>query len=496
MISYNLAYLCAFRTGIRGQYILMEKVYPGMKELFLIFSLFFCITACTPQTLIHKEPLKENGEVIVYLQPLPESADRLIFSIDTISLVGDDGTEYSLPVSLHTVRGPKFVKGQKLLGTGIVPQGEYSGISIKLGNAYFKDSGGETALLVPEEPVMVEHGFRVARGEASTLLLTLTSSELLSKDIIFKPLFTLSSQKRELFTLIGFVTNSDANTISVFNKKMMMNVSTISTGKSPAGIVLDQARGRAYIAVSEDDLILAVDAFSGEITDKLKLDLGDEPVFLCLTPDGKVLVSVNNGSNTVSLIDTGAMFESDRIRVGEGPASAVIDPLGLRAYIVNAMSNSISVVDLSTNVIAATIAVEGTPLRAAFNRKGDRLYVANTDIPDLTVIDPSSLSVTGKIFIGTAAQSLKVDTRTGLILVGNRTGGGISIVDPSASMFIDTIKTDGAVAFMTIDDQENTLFALIPEMKLLQKISLTSRKIIAEIDVGEGAYAVVVMGER
>lgn len=467
-----------------------------MKKLFFVFGLFFLITGCTPDAIVHKEPLKENGEVIIYLQPLPETADRLVFSIDEISLIRNDGTRFPLGLSLNEVSGREFVKAQKLLGSVILPRGEYSGISIKPGKAYFKDKSGETALHVPETPIVVEHAFRVVSGEIRTLLLDLKPSERLLKNVVFEPLFSVSSKGRELFTLTGYITNSRSNTISVFNKKTMMNVGAISTGKTPAGIVLDQVRGRAYTAVSEDDVILVLDAFSGEITDKIKLDSGDGPIFLCLTPDGRLLVSVNRGSNTVSLIDTGAMFETDRIRVGEEPVSAVIDPLGLRAYVANSMSNSISVVDLSSGSLASTIAVDGTPVRGAFSRKGDVLYIVNSDIPDLTVIDPSGLSVTGKIFTGTAAISIKVDTRTGLILVGNRTGGGISIIDPSASIFIDNIKTGGAVAFMTIDDQENTLFALIPELNLLRKISLTSRKIISELDTGDGAYAVVVMGER
>jgi hypothetical protein len=63
-------------------------------------------------------------------------------------------------------------------------------------------------------------------------------------------------------------------------------------------------------------------------------------------------------------------------------------------------------------------------------------------------------------------------------------------------MFIDTITTGGTVAFMTIDDEENTLFALIPDRKLLQKVNLTNKKVVAELDVGQGAYSVAVMGER
>jgi hypothetical protein len=79
--------------------------------------------------------------------------------------------------------------------------------------------------------------------------------------------------------------------------------------------------------------------------------------------------------------------------------------------------------------------------------------------------------------------------------VGNSFGGEIAVVDPSSSMFIDSIRAGGNPAYMTIDRQENTLFVVLPERRLVQKINLTSKKIMAEIEVAEVAYAVAVLGE-
>ena len=63
-------------------------------------------------------------------------------------------------------------------------------------------------------------------------------------------------------------------------------------------------------------------------------------------------------------------------------------------------------------------------------------------------------------------------------------------------MFVDTIEVGGKASFMTIDNQENTLFVVLRDEGILQKINLTSKKIMAELDVGERPYEVVVIGER
>ena len=63
-------------------------------------------------------------------------------------------------------------------------------------------------------------------------------------------------------------------------------------------------------------------------------------------------------------------------------------------------------------------------------------------------------------------------------------------------MFIDTLSVDGTAVYLTIDGEERNLLALLADRQKLQKINLISKKRIAEIEVSEGAFSVVVMGER
>ena len=239
-----------------------------------------------------------------------------------------------------------------------------------------------------------------------------------------------------------------------------------------------------------------IDLIKGETIGRIPLNFGDGPLELTVTPDGRTLVSVNHDSNTVSIIDTVSLFETRRIGVAERPSSAVVDPPGLKAYIMSPLANSVSVVDLTQKEVSATIAVDGGPLRGAFNRDGDTLYVVSRDSPYLTVVEASRLVITRRIFIGIGALSVRVDTQTDHILVGMKAGGNILVIDPFASMAIDAIVLEGTAAYLTIDDEEHSLFVALPDIKSLQKVNLTSKKITGAIDVGEEAYAVVVMGER
>ena len=458
--------------------------------------LFLLSSGCFPPETSYRAPPDDLGRFLVYLQPLPQEAGNLRFIVDGIYASRDDDSHIPLSLSTNDLKGAKLTGFQKLLATGVLPPGSYSGLSIVISKAFVQGEEGEIALFVPEQPLTARHLFQVKRRQASTLFLSLKASGAVTDTIRFTPSFSLAGPGGILFNLTGYVSNSASNIVSVFNKKTMLVVDSIATGSGPKGIVLDQRRNRAYVAVSGSDAVEVYDLIRGRFISRIQLSFGDQPSELALTPDGRILVSANPGSNTVSIIDAISMIQLRRIRVGEGPTSVVVDPSGFKAYVMNFLSSTISVVDLTQRAVTVTISVEGSPLRGAFDRPGNKLFVIGENSLNVQVIDPSQFRVTEKIFIGMEAASIAVNLRTGLILVGKNFGGGITIVDPLSSMFIDTIKGSGNAAFMTIDLQENALFVALPDQRKLRKINLTSKKTMAEIEVREGAYAVVVVGER
>lgn len=463
-----------------------------------IFPLCFFIASCLPKGSPYKDiaPLKENGEIIIYLQPMPQESEKLRLIINRISVVRDDGMVIPLLLSVNELRGADLTGIQKQLASGILPPGSYTGISIQVKKAFVQTEEGEVALLVSEDGFRVDQLFNVTRKKASTLFLSFDASKFITDEFRFTPGFSLALPGRGLINLTGLVSNSESNTISVFNKRNMQIIDTIATGQGPKGLVLDQMRARAYVAVSRDDSIEVIDVFKKQIINRLKLNFRDNPIELALTPDGRTLVSVNHDSNTVSIIDAISMVEIRRIAVGEGPNSAVVDPAGLKAYVMNSGSSTISVVDLTQRTLAVTISIEAPPLRAAFNRNGSKLYVISSNSPNLTEIDLSQLIVGKRNFIGMGAISITVDKQTGKIYVSKKIGREVSVIDPFSLMFIDTVRVGGKAVFMTIDGEERSLLAAIADRNKLQKINLISKALVAELEVREGAFAVVVVGER
>ncbi len=237
----------------------------------IIVSLVFLAAGCTPQPVPYKPALGDQGEIHLYLQPLPQEAHRLEFDITAISAVRQDGGVIPLQQFLGELEAKDLLTVQKRLAWAQLPPGLYEGISIEIGTASLRGEQGTAALLVPEEPLFIEQEFTVIRRRASTLFLSLAPGKMLGGGFRFEPLFSLAKPRRQLETLLGFATSSGGNVVSVFNKLTMEVVDTIATGSGPKGAVLDQRRGWVYIALAADDAIEAIQVGRQEIFRRVRL---------------------------------------------------------------------------------------------------------------------------------------------------------------------------------------------------------------------------------
>ncbi|MEO0249975.1 MAG: YncE family protein, partial [candidate division WOR-3 bacterium] len=250
------------------------------------------------------------------------------------------------------------------------------------------------------------------------------------------------------------------------------------------------------VALPGQDTIEAIDVNVGEVTDRLVLSTGDRPRELALTPDGRVLLSANTGSNTVSVIEAPTLFESRRITVGNGPNSILVDPSGRRAFVFNSFASSISVLDIPNKALVTTISTDPGPLRGQFNKRGDRFYVIHELSSYLSIIDARTLSTVKRVQVGMGMGYIKVDTVTDFVYMGRTRDATIGVYEPNSFVPMDYIRTDGGVRYLTIDGDENNLVVVGAHVPRLSTTNLVSRKGVATIDIGDAPYWVTMMGER
>jgi len=468
----------------------------SLKERFFIsFICLILIAGCELKPSQLKPPLKGQGEVFLYLEPFPQEAERLRFFLDGISAKKEDGSDIPLTLSFGEF-SPGDLKRQRLVASGILPQGSYSGLSVTVKKALLMGEEGEGDLRVPKEPWKINFPFTISDEKAVVISLTFRYHESVRDGVSFTPSFSLIIPGKPLITLTGFVSSRDANTVTVFDKRSGRVASIIETGRGPAGMALDQRAKRAYVALSEDDSVEVLDIDGGRILNRIRLTTGDRPMELALTPDGSVLLTVNKGSDSVSFVNPFNLIELKRLTVGKEPGSILLDKTGRKALVFNTFSNSISVIDVPNRSVAATISTEPGPMRGAFNKRGDRLFVFYERSPYLTVHEASNFSVINRVFVGVGVSSLKVDPNNDMLYLGRRHDSLIEVYDPISILPTETFSIGGGVNYMTIDNEGNNLLAVLPDRKRLIMLNLISRKIVSEMDTTDYPYWVTVMGER
>jgi YVTN family beta-propeller protein len=467
-----------------------------MKKNLIIISMFLLIlVGCQAAISTVRPPLEEEGEIYLYVQPLPQEANRLRFTVEKVFAVSTDGREFPLDVFLHQLKGSD-IKRQRLLASGRLPQGSYHGLSFQVKDAILKVEEGEATLRSPEDPVKIDFPFNVARKRAYLISARFKYPESIRGGFSFSPVFSMFIPGKPLSNVAGYVTNPGSSNITVFDKQAGLAVAIIPTGKKPMGMALDQRLRRAYVALSGDDAIDIVDVIAEDVIDRIRLNTGDHPQELALTPDNKLLLAVNQGSNTLSFIDAASRLEVSRIKVGNGPNSVLIDSTGRRAYVFNTVSSSVSVIDIPNKMLLTTIGTDPSPLRGQFNRKGDKIYVIHEWSSYVSAIDPLSLRVTRRFQVRMGMQSIKVDTNTDLVYLGRKTDTVVEAYDPVSFVPVDFISTGGDIGYMTIDGEGNNLAMVSSGPKNLIGANLISKKAVFVIDVGESPYWVTMMGER
>lgn len=456
--------------------------------------LFLCSGCQTVQTIL-KPVLTEEGEVYVYIKPLPQEANNLRFTLESIAAIRSDGTEVPLSVSKKEFDGNEE-KRQRFVASGRLLPGLYRGLSFKAGKAFLKGETGYNPLGVQEHAEISEIPFEVRRKKGVVINISFKFHESVGKGTGFKPEFSLSIPPRPLNSLIGYVTNYVGNSIAVFDKRSGEVMGMIPTGKGPKSVVFDRSKLLAYVVVSGEDAVDVIDLQSYDVINRIQMNTGDNPSEAALTPDGKTLLVANEGSNTLSFIDPLSNFETTRINVGNRPRAVIIDQSGSRAYVFNSHSNTISVVNIDGRTIPATIITESSPVRGQLSRKGDRLFIFHEWSPNIIVYDTATLAVVKRIYAGIGIGFIKVDSATDRLYVAKKHDPVIDIYDPFSAIPMDFLKAAGGASYMMIDDEDNNILLLLPDQKELQSINLISKKARFLTDTGEVPYWSSIMGER
>ncbi|ELY46213.1 beta-propeller fold lactonase family protein [Natronorubrum tibetense] len=244
----------------------------------------------------------------------------------------------------------------------VTPDGETAYVTCSLGNALlaFDTETWERTATIEDEGFDFPHGLAI-RERANELWLASTySSRIYVIDIETDEIvdqFPTYQDKSHMVTFTpdegrAFVANIGSENVTAIDAEERRIIADPRVGEEPEGIEVHPEAG-LLVANQEDGMLSVLDPDTLAQTNRALL--GETPIRVVSSPDGRHVLVPNRESNDVSLIDTEHVrdgeqrpWEIARIPVGIWPGGTVFDPDGERAFVANNKTNDVSVIDCTT----------------------------------------------------------------------------------------------------------------------------------------------------
>ncbi len=220
-----------------------------------------------------------------------------------------------------------------------------------------------------------------------------------------------------------FVSNFDANTLSVVDPAKNRQTAVVAVGQRPQGVVA--GKGVVWVGIAGEDFLQRFDA-TGDLFPTAKVKVGDRPEAVSL---GKQLVWVANRNDaTVNRIDRASpSIVGAPIGVGADPAGIFVGPNGV--WVTSNAEGTVTRIDPSTAQVV------GDPIKVGLHPRGvieaqDNVWIANSSDGTVTRLNAKNGKPVGEpIRVGKDPRELAFGH--GFVWVTNRDDNTVSRIDPN-----------------------------------------------------------------
>jgi YVTN family beta-propeller protein len=235
----------------------------------------------------------------------------------------------------------------------------------------------------------------------------------------------------------------------------LINQTPVTVQNNPAGVVV--ARNQAYVANQGSNTVSVVDTATGIVA--RTITVGTAPTAVTASPDERFVYVANSGSGNVTVIDTTTNTVKATVKVGSSPQDVAVNPAGTRLYVANAGSGTVSVINTSTNKVVATVKVGSGPTAVAVNPNGRYVYVACSN-GTLAVVDTGFFNmVTKTIQVGSSPKDLAVSPTTGKLFVANAGSNTVSVINMADHTVTSTIGVGSSPTSLALSPDGGVLYA-------------------------------------
>jgi DNA-binding beta-propeller fold protein YncE len=210
----------------------------------------------------------------------------------------------------------------------------------------------------------------------------------------------------------GFISEDEANRVTIFDLGTLKKVGTAKTGQGPDGIIYDPASKRVFAFNGHDGTATAIDAATGGVAGTI--DLGGDPEFAAADGQGHIYNNLEDKSEVVQ-IDSRTLKVLNRwpLAPGSSPTAMAIDGPQRRLF-VGCRNKLMIVMDADSGKVVANLPIGDGVDASRFDPRTQLVFSSNGD-GTLTVIHEDSTdkyTVVDNITTQRGARTMELDPRT------------------------------------------------------------------------------------
>ena len=261
-----------------------------------------------------------------------------------------------------------------------------------------------------------------------------------------------------------------------------------NTGNTPiTATITANPISEAYIANDGSNSVTVINTANNTIL--TTISVGSAPNSIAASPDGSRVYVANEGQ-TVSVINTSTHKVIATIPVGAYPTGIVVSPDGNRVYVVNNNSADVSVINTTTNTVISTISIGGGIFGIAISPDGKTLYVTNEVQNNLVVISTATNTITATITedLGSDSEGVAVSPDGKLVYVASNTSSLLLVINAANNQIISKIPIGFAPVGVSVSPDGSRVY--VATGNTVSVVNALTNTLITKIPVGSGPQGI------